>query len=65
MTTEVVRENFLSVQVCSDVTDIAALTEEVNRIHECGTQLGWVYDESLGAVQCETMPDRKHYVFHA
>ena len=62
---EVVRQKFLGIQVCSDETDMERLTEWVNTEVLCGTTVGWVLSRrpEVAPVECENDPSRTHYVF--
>lgn len=56
-------EKLLSLVVCTTINDREELTREVNLLFTCGTTLGWVISDRDEVMQCDTYPDRKHWLF--
>lgn len=72
MSTQIIRNSILALQVCSDEQNIAKLTQEVNELNLAGTTNGWQLDEApknpSGGVDPSKVPcadgnGRYHYVF--
>ena len=64
---DIIQEGALNLQVCSNAKDdeLEKLTKIVNEMYLCGTTLGWVLSrrEEVKPVQCQDMPDRRHFIF--
>jgi hypothetical protein len=67
ITVDVLRDKGLSVQVCANSDDETAVRDITNRVHPCGTDLGWTHaDEPQNApVPCADRVGFTHYIFHA
>lgn len=61
---EIILEKPLGLVVCSTITNEGELTVKVNTKHLCGTTNGWIISKRKDKVlQCDTYPDRKHWLF--
>ncbi len=57
--------NFLSRQICVSKEMPRATAEKLlNEKDLCGTSAGWVFEESLGEVDCAQDASKKHMVFN-
>lgn len=56
--------NFLNRQICVPKEMPVHLAEHLLNMKDlCGTTNGWVYNESLGEVECQQDKTKKHLVF--
>lgn len=65
MSTEIIGNRILSIQVCSDLTDMDKLLEEVERLEPCGISYGWILSNipEHKACTCASDKTKKHYIF--
>jgi hypothetical protein len=61
----VIREGMLQLAVCSSIPPEKASAELTDAVHRllppAGTSNGWIYDDSMKPVECESYEGRWHY----
>lgn len=62
---EIIREKFLSLQVCSNIPPERkeTLNKMVNSTTLCGTTNGWMLENEITPVRCAERKDHWHYIF--
>ena len=60
---EIIRINVLSIQVCTKKgLSVEEIEQLANTQYKCGTTTGWIFNESLGVVDCINDKNREHRV---